>query len=168
MAGQLLVLQVLESGVPVATESFNCRSGPGGILLITNQDTARRWGHVELKALVKLSGEYRSTIDLLTLSPPDGSAGVGADRYCDVLDQFSTAYCLGFFFLSVKRTGRWQVTIRNRLSWRRRRHQPGFALLESHQIRLQWLYEEVKDSTLMSASKWLRCNKQLNKYFLSR
>lgn len=85
MTGQLLVLQVLESVVPVATESFNCRSGPGGILLISNQDTAHRWGHVELKALVKLSGEYRSTIDLLTLSPPDGSAGVGADRYRNVL-----------------------------------------------------------------------------------
>lgn len=85
MTGQLLVLQVLESVVPVATESFNCRSGPAGILLISNQDTTHRWGHVELKALVKLSGEYRSTIDLLTLSPPDGSAGGGADQYRDVL-----------------------------------------------------------------------------------
>lgn len=30
MTGQLLVLQVLESVVPVTTESFNCRSGPVG------------------------------------------------------------------------------------------------------------------------------------------
>lgn len=89
MTGQLLVLRVLQSVVPVATESFNCRSGPGGILLISNQDTKHRWGRVELKALVKLSGEYRSTIDLLTLPPRWVSAGVGAvseaDWYRDVL-----------------------------------------------------------------------------------
>lgn len=110
MTGQLLVLQVLESVVPVATESFNCRSGLGGILLISNQDTTHRWGHVELKALVKLSGEYRSTIDLLTLSTSDGSAGVGADRYRDVVPGpifHSTPSCFLFFFsLSMKRTGK--------------------------------------------------------------
>ena len=38
----------------------------GGILLISNQDTKHRWVHVELKALVKLSGGYRSNIDLHT------------------------------------------------------------------------------------------------------
>lgn len=56
--GQLPGLQALESVVQAAVESFHCRSDPGGIHLISNQDTKRRLGHIELKALVKLSREY--------------------------------------------------------------------------------------------------------------
>lgn len=100
MTGQLLVLQVLESVVPLSPSTAG--QVLEGILLISNQDTTHRWGHVELKALVKLSGEYRSTIDLLTLSPPDGSAGVGADRYRDVLPGpiFRSTPSRFFFFFS--------------------------------------------------------------------
>lgn len=63
--------------VQVAVESLHCRSGHGGIHLISNQDTKHRLGHIELKALVKLSREYWSGIDPPTLTP-DGSVGVGA------------------------------------------------------------------------------------------
>lgn len=75
--GQLPGLRVLESIVQVAIESLHCRSGPGGIHLISNQDTKHRLGHIELKVLVKLSREYWSNIDPPTLIP-DGSVGVGA------------------------------------------------------------------------------------------
>lgn len=56
--GQLPGLQVFRSIVQVSFESFHCRSDSGGIHLISNQDTKSRLGQAELKALVKLSGEY--------------------------------------------------------------------------------------------------------------
>ncbi len=43
--GQLPGLQVLETVVQVAVQSFHCRSDPGGIHLISNQDTKRRLEH---------------------------------------------------------------------------------------------------------------------------
>lgn len=43
--GQLPGLQVLQSVVQVAVESFHRGSDPGGIHLISNQDTKRRLGH---------------------------------------------------------------------------------------------------------------------------
>lgn len=61
--GQLPAVQVLESVVQVVLESLHHRSGPWGVHLISNQDTKHRLGHIELKALVKLSREYWSSID---------------------------------------------------------------------------------------------------------
>lgn len=59
----------------VDTESLHYRSGHGGTAFISNQDTQHKLWHIELKALVTLFGEYRSGIDLPTLTS-DRSVGV--------------------------------------------------------------------------------------------
>lgn len=67
--------ELIIGGLLGDTESLHCRSGHGGIVFISNQHTQHKLWHIELKALVTLFREYRSSIDLPTLTS-DGSVGV--------------------------------------------------------------------------------------------
>lgn len=86
--------------VQVSVESFHLKSCPGGIHLISNQDTKHRSGHIELKALVKLSREYWSCIDppILTTDGRVGEGAVpGAELYWILFSRLPlAAHCLIF------------------------------------------------------------------------